>query len=160
MGRIAPEKSITVIIDALKKVVAINDNIRFLIVGGGPQLEELKEYVKNDHIEPYVIFTGPQSGEMVPAHYHISNMFISASLSETQGLTYIEAMASSISVIARYDDQLVDVIDDGKNGFFFKNEDELPKLILDAMEMDLDVLKENALKKANEYSGETFAKKY
>ena len=68
-------------------------------------------------------------------------------------------MASSISVIARYDDQLVDVIDDGKNGFFFKNEDELPKLILDAMEMDLDVLKENALKKANEYSGETFAKK-
>ena len=97
MGRIAPEKSITVIIDALKKVVAINDNIRFLIVGGGPQLEELKEYVKNDHIEPYVIFTGPQSGEMVPAHYHISNMFISASLSETQGLTYIEAMASSIA---------------------------------------------------------------
>lgn len=159
LGRIAPEKSITVIIDALKKVVAINDNIRFLIVGGGPQLEELKEYVKNDHIESYVIFTGPQSGEMVPAHYHISNMFISASLSETQGLTYIEAMASSIPVIARYDDQLEDVIDDGKNGFFFKNEDELPKLILDAMEMDLDVLKENALKKANEYSGETFAKK-
>ena len=68
-------------------------------------------------------------------------------------------MASSIPVIARYDDQLEDVIDDGKNGFFFKNEDELPKLILDAMEMDLDVLKENALKKANEYSGETFAKK-
>ena len=47
MGRIAPEKSITVIIDALKKVVAINDNIRFLIVGGGPQLEELKEYVND-----------------------------------------------------------------------------------------------------------------
>ena len=57
MGRKAHEKSITVIIDAIKKVVAINDNIRFLIVGGGPLLEELKEYVKNDHIEPYVIFT-------------------------------------------------------------------------------------------------------
>ena len=84
LGRIAPEKSITVIIDALKKVVAINDNIRFLIVGGGPQLEELKNYVKDDHIESYVIFTGPQSGEYVPAHYHISDMFISASLSETQ----------------------------------------------------------------------------
>lgn len=41
-------------------------------------------------------------------------MFISASLSETQGLTYIEAMASNIPVIARYDDQLVDVIEDGK----------------------------------------------
>lgn len=47
LGRIAPEKSITVIIDALKEVVALNDNIRFLIVGGGPQLEELKNYVKD-----------------------------------------------------------------------------------------------------------------
>ena len=52
------KKSITVIIDALKEVVALNDNIRFLIVGGGPQLEELKNYVKDDHIESYVIFTG------------------------------------------------------------------------------------------------------
>ena len=63
-------------------MVALNDNIRFLIVGGGPQLEELKNYVKDDHIGSYVIFTGPQSGEYVPAHYHISDMFISASLSE------------------------------------------------------------------------------
>ena len=69
-------------------------------------------------------------------------------------------MASSIPVIARYDDQLEDVIDDGKNGFFFKNEDELPKLILDAMEMDLDVLKENALKKANEYREKHLLRKY
>ena len=158
LGRIAPEKSITVIIDALKEVIKVNENIRFLIVGGGPQLEELKEYVKNDHIESYVIFTGPQSGKMVPAHYHISNMFISASLSETQGLTYIEAMASNIPVIARYDDQLVDVINDGENGFFFKDENELPQLILKVMSMNLEHLKENALKKANEYSGETFAR--
>ena len=159
LGRIASEKSITVIIDALKNVVAVNDNIRFLIVGGGPQLEELKNYVKDDHIESYVIFTGPQSGEYVPAHYHISDMFISASLSETQGLTYIEAMASNIPVIARYDDQLVDVIEDGKNGFFFRDENELPQLILKTMEMDLTLFKENALNKANEYSGETFARK-
>ena len=85
-------------------------------------------------------------------------MFISASLSETQGLTYIEAMASNIPVIARYDDQLVDVINDGENGFFFKDESELPQLILKAMSMDLNFLKQNALKKASEYSGETFAK--
>lgn len=157
LGRIAPEKSIKLIIDALKEVVIVNNKIRFLIVGGGPQLDELKEYVKDDHIEQYVIFTGPQSGNAVPAHYHISDMFISASLSETQGLTYIEAMASNIPVIARYDDQLSDVIIDGKNGFFFKEEKELPELILKVMNEDLTSLKENALIKANEYSGETFA---
>lgn len=107
-----------------------------------------------------MIFTGPQSGEYVPAHYHISDMFISASLSETQGLTYIEAMASNIPVIARYDDQLVDVIEDGKNGFFFRDENELPQLIFkNNGRWDLTLFKENALNKANEYSGETFARK-
>ncbi|MBM6842130.1 RecX family transcriptional regulator [[Clostridium] spiroforme] len=159
LGRIAQEKSIEVIIHALKKVVQINPDIKCLIVGGGPQLEELIESVENDPISEYIIFTGPQSGEYVPAHYHISDMFISASLSETQGLTYIEAMASSIPVIARYDNQLADVIIDQVNGFFFKNEDELPDLILKAMSCDLSKMKAAALAKAKEYSGETFAEK-
>ena len=159
LGRIAPEKSIEVIIDALKEVVKENDQIRCLIVGGGPQLEELKTYVQSDQINDYIIFTGPQSGEFVPAHYHVSDMFISASLSETQGLTYIEAMASHIPVIARYDDQLADVIEDGKNGFFFKQKEELPGLILKAMSMDLSSMKKCALEKAKNFSGETFANK-
>lgn len=159
LGRIAQEKSIDVIINALKEVVKIYDQMKCLIVGGGPQFEELKSLVENDEISKYIIFTGPQSGDAVPAHYHISDIFISASLSETQGLTYIEAMASSIPVIARYDDQLEDVIEDQKNGFFFKDEKELPELILKVMDMDLTPMKEQALKKAKEYSGETFAKK-
>lgn len=159
LGRIAPEKSIDVIINALKEVIKVNDNIKCLIVGDGPQLEELKKSVENDIINKYIVFTGPQSGDYVPAHYHISDMFISASLSETQGLTYIEAMASNIPVIARFDDQLEKVIEHNKNGFFFRDEDELPGLILKAMEMDLSQMKECALEKAKEYSGETFARK-
>lgn len=159
LGRIAQEKSIEVIIRALKKVVKVNNNIKCLIVGGGPQLQELIKLVENDPISEYIIFTGAQSGEYVPAHYHISDMFISASLSETQGLTYIEAMASSIPVIARYDNQLADVITDQVNGYFFKEEEELPDLILKSMTSDLSKMKEAALAKAKEYSGETFATK-
>lgn len=159
LGRIAQEKSIDVIIHALKKVVEVNNHIKCLIVGGGPQLEELKESVEGDPISSYIIFTGPQSGDYVPAHYHISDMFISASLSETQGLTYIEAMASSVPVIARYDNQLADVIIDKVNGFFFKNEEELPGLILKAMDTDLSAMKQAAVKKSKEFSGETFARK-
>ncbi len=159
LGRIAQEKSIDVIINALKEVVKVNKNIKCLIVGGGPQLEELKELVRDDDISQYIIFTGPQSGQLVPAHYHISDVFISASLSETQGLTYIEAMASGIPVIARYDDQLKDVVESGHNGYFFKEENELPELILKMMSIDLSSMKKNALETAKKYSGETFAKK-
>ena len=60
-------------------MVKVNKNIKCLIVGGGPQLEELKELVRDDDISQYIIFTGPQSGQLVPAHYHISDVFISDS---------------------------------------------------------------------------------
>ena len=65
LGRIAKEKSIEVLIDAMKEVVKENDNVLCLIVGGGPQLEELKELVKDDHISNYVIFTGPKPSNEV-----------------------------------------------------------------------------------------------
>ena len=93
LGRIAKEKSIEVLIDAMKEVIKENDNVLCLIVGGGPQLEELKELVKDDHISNYVIFTGPKPSNEVPSYYHLSNVFVSASITETQGLTYIEAVA-------------------------------------------------------------------
>lgn len=114
------KKSIEVLIDAMKEVIKENDNVLCLIVGGGPQLEELKELVKDDHISNYVIFTGPKPSNEVPSYYHLSNVFVSASITETQGLTYIEAMASGIPAVARYDKNLEDVIDDGVNGYFLK----------------------------------------
>ena len=74
----------------MKEIVKENDNILCLIVGGGPYLDELKELVKDDQIEKYIIFTGPKPSQEVPSYYHLSNVFVSASVTETQGLTYIE----------------------------------------------------------------------
>lgn len=159
LGRIAPEKSIEVVIEAIKEVVKKKSNVVCLIVGGGPQLDELKELVKKDEIEDFIIFTGPQPAPMVPSFYHVSNLFVSASISETQGLTYIEAMASGVPVIARHDDQLEDIIDDKVNGFFFYQPDELSNLLLDVMSRNLDSVKEKAFEKSQGFSSKVFAKK-
>lgn len=159
LGRIAKEKSIDVIIDALKEVVKEDNNVLCLIVGGGPQLEELKELVKDDHISKYVIFTGPKPSNEVPSYYHLSNVFVSASVTETQGLTYIEAMASGIPAIARYDRNLEDVIIDGVNGYFFKGTNELVAILLKMINSDYSDMAKEAYLNAMKFSSEVFYEK-
>lgn len=159
LGRIAKEKSIDVLIDAIKEVVKVYDNVLCLIVGGGPQLDELKELVKDDQINDYVIFTGAKSGEEVPSYYHLSNVFVSASVTETQGLTYIEAMASGIPAVARYDKNLEDVIDDGVNGYFFNETSELVDILLNLIHNDYSKMSEAAYLSAMKFSSEVFYEK-
>lgn len=159
LGRIAKEKSIDVIIEAMKEIVKENTNVLFLVVGGGPYLDELKELVKDDHIEKYIVFTGPKSSQEVPSYYHLSNVFVSASITETQGLTYIEAMASGIPAVARYDQNLEDVIINGVNGFFFKETDELVSILLKMINNDCSNMAKEAYLHAMKFSSEVFYEK-
>ncbi len=122
LGRIAPEKSIEILIDAMQDIVKINQKICLMIVGGGPQLEELKTIVQQKKLQDFIFFTGPKENIYVPSFYHAAQLFVSASMTETQGLTVIEAMASGLPVLARYDKNLDGVIVDGQNGYFFKNQ--------------------------------------
>lgn len=156
LGRLAKEKAIESLLEMVSKLKDIRRDFVLMIVGGGNYLSDLRELVEQAEIDDYVIFTGPQFGELVPAHYHISDVFISASLSETQGLTYIEAMASGIPALARYDENLVGVIKDGINGYFFKDTDELVNIILRLMDSDIDLLKTSALEDSGRFSSQKF----
>ena len=140
----------------MKEIVKENTNVLCLVVGGGPYLDELKELVKDDHIEKYIVFTGPKSSQEVPSYYHLSNVFVSASITETQGLTYIEAMASGIPAVARYDQNLEDVIVNGVNGFFFKETDELVSILLKMINNDCSNMAKEAYLHAMKFSSEVF----
>lgn len=158
LGRIAPEKSIDMLLYAFRKIKNITEDIVLMIVGGGPQLEELKQLAIDLDIDDIVRFTGPKDSSLVPSFYHNSHLFVSGSLSETQGLTYIEAMASGIPVLARFDKNLEDVIINQRNGYFFEDEDDLVQKILTLSKMDLTELCHNALEDANKYSSDNFYK--
>lgn len=159
LGRIAPEKSIEILIDAMKDIVKQSSSIRLMIVGGGPQLDELKQIVQDNGLSSYIFFTGAKEAEQVPSYYHVSNLFVSASITETQGLTFIEAMASGIPVLARYDKNLDGVIIDGKNGYFFKDKDDLVNKIIELSQADLTDLSQSAVQHASQYSSENFYNK-
>ena len=156
LGRIAPEKSVDFLIDAMSEIIKVNQQIVLMIVGGGPQFDELKDYVHSKGLDDYICFTGPQVSEKVPSFYHVSHLFVSASITETQGLTFIEAMASGIPVLARYDKNLEGVVIDGRNGYFFETQQQLVEKILTLADSDLSELIEHALEDAKNYSSEIF----
>lgn len=159
LGHIAQEKSIDLIIKAMPKIIQQNNHIRFMIVGDGPQIDDLKQLSIDLNMDPYIIFTGAKQPSQVSDYYHASSIYISASISETQGLTYIEAMASHIPVLARYDINLEDVIIEGENGYFFRNEDEMIDRIISLSKMDLSLLSQGAFNTAKQYSSEVFYNK-
>ena len=94
---------------------------KLLIVGDGPDIDKLKKQVTKLKIDDNVIFTGKVPWKDVPKYYAISTVFATASKSETQGLTVIEAMAASLPAICVLDESFEDAIIDGLNGYFFKN---------------------------------------
>ncbi len=158
VGRISSEKSIDVLIKGFKKTNY--QNMKFLIVGDGPYMSELKALVKKENLENNVIFTGMISWDLVGLYYQLGDVFLNASLSETQGLTYIEALASGLPLIVKYDKVLENVVTNEYNGLFFHENEELPELInkLSQSKEISDKLKENAYKSVKKYSKEEYAK--
>lgn len=159
LGRIAPEKSVDLLIESMQEIVKDNPQVRLMIVGGGPQLDELKQLTRDLSLTDYVSFTGPKEAELVPSYYHVSNLFVSASITETQGLTFIEAMASGVPVLARYDKNLEGVIIDSRNGYFFKDKADFIDKVVSLSRQDLSLLIQNALEDAKQFSSEVFYQK-
>ncbi len=159
LGRIASEKSIDMIIKSMPYIISQNDNIRFMVVGDGPQLNDLKQLSHKLNMDEYIIFVGSKLPIEVPDYYHASSLFVSASTSETQGLTYIEAMASHIPVLARYDKNLEDVIIDDENGYFFNDQSELIDKIVKLSKLDLSTLADHAYHSSLQYSSDVFYNK-
>ena len=133
VGRLAEEKNIEFLINTLKTLVKDNKNIKLLIVGDGPDSDKFKNMVKTLDIEDNVIFTGKVDWNEIQYYYHISNLFVTASKSETQGLTVIEAMASGIIPLCINDEAFASAVVNELNGYIFKNESDYIKLVKELM---------------------------
>lgn len=133
VGRLAKEKSIDTIIKSLPEIIKVHHDLVFLVVGDGPEMNYLKELAEQLNVSKNVRFVGKQPWQDIGVFYQLADVFVSASTSETQGLTYIEAMAAHKAVVAKYDTNLDDVVLDGKTGRFFYNDDELAGIVIDLM---------------------------
>lgn len=161
LGRIAKEKSIDVLLRGYAMFLKEGEPFptKFVITGLGPAEEELKQLAQELGIEKKVVFTGKSDPSEVQNYYHLGDYFVSASLTETQGLTFMEGMAAHLLVLARYDDNLVGTIQDNETGFFFFDEADFSKKLRHAMtlpEKEKQRIIENALNVIDVYSMERF----
>jgi 1,2-diacylglycerol 3-alpha-glucosyltransferase len=158
VGRAAKEKNIDELIRYFKRLDI--ENTVFVIIGGGPYLDALKDLAYAENISDKMIFTGAVEPENIAAYYRLGDIFLSASQSETQGLTYIEALASGLPAVCRRDDCLNDVITNGKNGGQYTDFKEFSELIRTFLFNDelYKSMSENAVQTAQKYSAEKFAK--
>ena len=124
VSRLGKEKSVDKLIIEFSKLIDKIPNVKLLLVGDGPDKKILKDLVKSLNIEDYVVFTGKVPIEKIQNYYHLMNVFSTFSITETQGLTVLEALASSVPVVAIKDDSFEGVIKNNKNGYLFsKNSD-------------------------------------
>ena len=119
----------------------------------------MKKIVKELKLENNIVFLGKVNNSLVPYFYMISDVFLNASISETQGLTFMEAMASSLLVLCRFDNNLVGVIDNNKTGFFFQDINDFSNkldYVLNLDESAKDKIKQNAFNSIDAFSEKTF----
>ena len=160
VGRIAKEKSFDKLIKASKKLINDNKNIKLIIIGDGPELENLKQLSKELGISKNIIFTGKVLYNLIPYYYNLFNIMTSFSTTETQGLTIIEGLSASLPIICIEDDSFKSMVTYGYNGYLFKTESEFQDLVNKIIK-DQKLYKEisnNAMKSIYKYSKEVFAK--
>lgn len=133
VGRLAEEKNVEFLLETEKMLMAKNKNIKLLIVGDGPDKEKYEQYASTLGIENNCLFIGKAKWEEMPYYYHISDVFVTASITETQGLTVIEAMASGTTPVCINDEAFHSMVTSELNGLFFNTKEELTNCIIRLM---------------------------
>ncbi len=159
VGRLAEEKNVEFLIHSQRELVNKHDNIKLIIVGDGPDKEKYEEYAKELKLDKNVIFTGKSAWKDMPYYYHVSDIFATASKTETQGLTVIEAMAANTVPVCMRDEAFQSMVTEDLNGLFFETEEEYQEKILHLYDNrdELKRIDKQARIQAEHYSSKSYA---
>jgi len=133
-----------------------------VIVGGGPEKEELEKQVERLGIAPYVQFAGEVEHQHVSQYYQMADLYVNASESESQGLTYLEALVNKIPVIAKKNDYLQQFITKPELGMLFKKDEDIASSVLaylECIKQSSSQVQELQNQLLEEISSVTFAKR-
>src|SRR5688500_17989316 len=100
VGRLAPEKNWSLLLQATALVLKDHPQFRLVLIGDGPERKSLEALAKELGIKKRVTFLGPIACADIPDHMKAADLFGFASVTETQGLATLEAMAAGLPVVA------------------------------------------------------------
>lgn len=122
IGRLAEEKNFQTLLAAVAQVMHQRDEVRLILVGDGPQRAELEQYCQEAGIGCRVKFTGRVPFDQVPTFLKAADLFCFASITETQGLVTMEALAAGLPVVAVDASGTRDAIETGQEGLLTDND--------------------------------------
>ncbi|WP_103751944.1 glycosyltransferase family 4 protein [Lactobacillus panisapium] len=158
LSRIAGEKKINRILNVMPEIVDEFPNVQLVIAGDGPDVEILQEQVERLTLEDNVQFVGDVPHDDVGAFYKMANLFVSASDTETQGLTYIEALAAGTKCVVYDTEYTENVFDNPCFGKVFTRPSEMRDAILSYLRENQTEIPPDKLKaKMKQISAERFA---
>lgn len=128
-GRMGREKNIDTLLEYWAKNVKPSDGVKLLLMGGGPQLEEFEEDARRLGIADTAVFTGRVEHKDIPPYYAACDCYITASLTECHSISMMEGQATGMPVLTIRDELNMDQIEEGVNGFSFRDADEMYKHI-------------------------------
>ena len=117
VGRLGAEKNLTFLVRAFAGIHPAYPQARLLLVGDGPERENLEDQVRRSGLEGNVVFTGMVEYSGLPGYLAAGDAFVTASVTEVHPLSVIEALASGLPVMGIRSPGMEDTIEDGVNGF-------------------------------------------
>lgn len=126
VGRIAPEKNLEYLAEAVALFLKETPDAVFAVVGSGPSETALTETCERHGVSEQLLLAGKLTGAALCAAYRGMDVFAFASKSETQGMVLTEAMAAGLPVVALDASGVREVVRHGKNGYLLP-EDAAPE---------------------------------
>ncbi len=123
VGRLGREKNLPFLLRAFKGVAEALEDARLLIVGDGPERENLEDRALHMGLRERVRFTGLVPYEEIPRYYKVADAFVTASVTEVHPLSVIEAMAAGLPVLGIQSPGVGDTVEDGVTGLLAQEED-------------------------------------
>ncbi|MCD2257253.1 glycosyltransferase family 4 protein [Agrilactobacillus fermenti] len=157
LSRIGQEKKLDVLIKAMPQILAVCPDAYLLIVGDGPAREDLEALVSEMGLQDFVGFAGEIDHEYVNDYYKSADLFVSASDSETQGLTFDEALAAGVKCVVYSEPYVNKLFDDPSVGATFNTPGEMvaeiSQYLLHPAAFNDEIIRRQKL---NEISADTF----
>ena len=116
VGRLGREKNVEFLVRAFAALRTLHPHVRLVIVGDGPIRDELRSLAENLALGTNAVFTGSVAHAEIAPYYQAADMFVFSSLTDTQGIVVLEAIASGLPVVALRDEAFTLMVKDGRNG--------------------------------------------
>ena len=160
VGRLGREKSVDVLLRFWAQEMKPQDNMRLLIIGDGPEKEPLEQLAQQLGITDTVVFTGKVLHPDQPPDVHTCDIYVTASLSDTNSISMLEGMAGGLPVLQLYDELNADQVTDGVNGYMFRDAAEMGQRLRQIRDMEpeeLQKLKTSVIQSVKNSGAQTLA---